>query len=213
MLATTSSGRREPVVGASTRRASTSTPFARAFARVASTTGLEVDADDRREAEQRGGDREHARAAADVEQARRGELEQELEAEPRRRVRAGAERAARVDDDRERVGGRRLPRRPDPERADPDRPVELAPAVLPARLDVVGARAAEEVPETLLAACVRTRPARRPPARSTSSNPSGTSSSIVARASSACSRRIDGDSRRGSAERALQLLEEALVWR
>ena len=65
------------------------------------------------------------------------ELQQQLEAEARRRVRAGAERAARVDDDRDRAGRRLLPRRPDPERADPDRPVELAPAILPARLDLL----------------------------------------------------------------------------
>ena len=47
------------------------------------------------------------------------ELLQQLEAEPRRRVRAGAERAARVDRRRRaRRAGGVLPRRPDPEPAD-----------------------------------------------------------------------------------------------
>ena len=40
---------------------------------------------------------------------------------------------------------------------DPDRLVERAPPVLPAPFDVVAARAAEEVPEALLSACIRVR--------------------------------------------------------
>ena len=83
-----------------------------------------------------------------------GSVEQELEAEPRRRVRPGAERAAGVDHDRDRAGVGLLPRRADPERADAHRPVECAPAVLPALLDVGRARAAEGRPEPLLAARV-----------------------------------------------------------
>ena len=142
---------------AATRRASTSTPFARAFSRVASIDGaLDVDAErpGRSRAARR---RSRARPEPQPTSSKRAALEllQELEAEPRRRVRARAEGAAGVDDDRERVGRRRLPRRADPERADPDRPVERAPAVLPARLDVVAAGAAEEVPEALLPARVR----------------------------------------------------------
>jgi hypothetical protein len=56
-------------------------------------------------------------------------------------VRAGPERAAGIDDDRERVGGRCFPRRPDPEFPDAYGSVELAPALLPARLDVRDLRA------------------------------------------------------------------------
>jgi hypothetical protein len=44
---------------------------------------------------------------------------------------AGAERAARVDDDGDRFRGRLLPRRTDPETPDADAVVERAPAVLP----------------------------------------------------------------------------------
>ena len=86
--------------GRSSVATSTATPFAAAFARVVSSaTVVDVDRGHRREAELRCGDGEDARAATDVEQARRLDLLQEVEAEPRRRVRAGAERAARVDDD------------------------------------------------------------------------------------------------------------------
>ena len=87
-------------------RAASSTPFTRAFSSVASIAASSMSiADDRREAELRGGDREHARSAADVEQAARLELLQQLEREPRRRMRAGAERAARIDHDRLDAGG------------------------------------------------------------------------------------------------------------
>ena len=59
---------------------------------------LVVDARHRLPAELRGGDRQHARATAEVdERAARLELEQKLEAQPRRVVRAGAERLRRVD--------------------------------------------------------------------------------------------------------------------
>jgi hypothetical protein len=70
-------------------------------------------------------------------------------------VRAGAERAARIHDHDERVRGRLLPRRADPEAADAHRPVERAPAVLPAVLDVGAATVAEERPQALLARGVR----------------------------------------------------------
>ena len=116
---------------ASAARASISTPFARAFSPCdLDGVGIDVDGDDRREAELRGGDREHAGAAADVEQARRrGSSWSSSRRQPRRRVRAGAERTAR-DRSRPRVdaGGRLLPRRADPEAADDDAVVELAPA-------------------------------------------------------------------------------------
>ena len=52
-------------------------------------------------------------------------------------MRAGAEGAARIDHDGDRVCGRLLPRRPDPQTADADAVVEGAPAVLPALGHVV----------------------------------------------------------------------------
>ena len=70
---------------------------------------------------------------------------------------AGAERAARVDHDGDRVRVGLLPGRADPERADPDRLVELAPAVLPVLLDVRRGGAAEGLPDPLLAGGVRVR--------------------------------------------------------
>src|SRR5436190_10483888 len=105
---------------------------------------VDVDAVHGREAELRGRDREHARAAANVEQAclvgqfdtaqqaRGREFLEQLEAEPRGRVRAGAEGAAGVDHDRREPTRRPLPRRPDPEAVDDDTVVEGAPGVLPA---------------------------------------------------------------------------------
>ena len=80
--------------------------------------GIDVDRDDRREPEAHARDRENARAAADVEQgAALGGRREELDAEPRRRMRTGAERAAGVDHDRASGIGRLLPGRPDPEPA------------------------------------------------------------------------------------------------
>ena len=85
-------------------------------------------------------DGQDARPAPDVEHARRAELgpklDEELEAEPRRGMPAGPERARRLDHDRDHVLRRRLPRRPDPERADANGPVELPPALLPAIRDL-----------------------------------------------------------------------------
>jgi hypothetical protein len=54
-------------------------------------------------------------------------------------VRPGPERAAGIDEHRDGVERRRLPRRPDPKPADDDAVVELAPCVLPSvahRVDV-----------------------------------------------------------------------------
>src|ERR1041385_791449 len=70
---------------------------------------------------------------------------------------AGPERATGVDHDDERIGWGCLPRRPDPEPADANRPMEAAPTVLPAGLDVSTFAGAEEVPEALLAGGVRVR--------------------------------------------------------
>ena len=88
-------------------------------------------------------DREHAGAAADVEHAARFLREQELEAEARRRVRAGAEGAAGVHDDGQRVCRRLLPRRADPERPDPGAAVKRSPPILPPRLELGRARRGE----------------------------------------------------------------------
>ena len=112
---------------------------------------FDVDAEHRRETEQRRCDGQHAGSAADVEERARLELLQEPEAELRRRMRAGAERAPRVDDDGERVVVGPQPRRPDPQAADADGTVEAPPAVLPPGLDVGSLAVSEEVPEPLLA--------------------------------------------------------------
>ena len=105
---------------------------------------VRVDPRDRREAELRCRDREHPGAAAHVEEARRLELLEQLERQPRGRVRARAERAARIDHDRLDSGRRLLPRWADPEAAHHDAVVELPPAVLPAARD--GARRDVEAP-------------------------------------------------------------------
>ena len=70
-------------------------------------------------------------------------------------MRPCAERAAGIDDDRDRIGRRLLPRRADPERPDPDGPVELAPALLPARLDRLRRHIREELPEPGLPGGIR----------------------------------------------------------
>src|SRR5438128_2758125 len=115
---------------------------------------VEIDADDGREAELGGRDREHPRAAADVEQAPRLELLQQLEAEARRRVRARAERATRIDHDRLRARRCLLPRWTDPEPAADDAVVEGAPRVLPALGDRLGHNA-EARAKSALAGLVR----------------------------------------------------------
>jgi hypothetical protein len=98
---------------------------------------VEVDPDDRLEAEFRSGDGEDARAASDVEQAARLELLQQLECQVRGRVRTGAEGAAGVDHDRFHAGRRVFPRRPNPEAADDDTVMECPPGVLPALGDLL----------------------------------------------------------------------------
>jgi hypothetical protein len=106
-------------------------------------------------------DREDAGAAAEVEDARACELvpevDQELQAEPRRRMAAGPEGAGGLDEDRDRVGRRPLPGRADPERADAHGPVELAPALLPARLDLRTRNRSEPLPHPRLARLVGVR--------------------------------------------------------
>jgi hypothetical protein len=52
-------------------------------------------------------------------------------------VRAGAERAPRIDHDQKRIRVRLLPGRPDPEATDPDAVVKATPRVLPALGDVL----------------------------------------------------------------------------
>ncbi len=58
-------------------------------------------------------------------------------------MRARPERPAGVDDDRERSRRRTLPGWADPERADANRAVELAPAILPSGLDLAPRRVRE----------------------------------------------------------------------
>ena len=81
-------------------------------------------------------DGEDARPAPDVQHACHPalgpKLDEKLQAEPRGGMAAGPEGARRVDHDRDRVRGRSLPRRTDPERADADGPVEVPPTLLPA---------------------------------------------------------------------------------
>ncbi len=93
---------------------------------------IDVDRGDRREPEAHARDCENAGAAADVEEgAALGGRREELDAEPRRRMRTGAERAAGVDHDRASGIGCLLPGRPNPEPADGDRVMEAPPRVLP----------------------------------------------------------------------------------
>ena len=122
-------------------------------------------------------------ASGPVRLARVGELEQELEAEPRGRVGAGAERLAGVDDDVDRPRHPvppPLPGRPhdDPPAGDRDRLVEVAPAVGPvvgdlgrADLDQAVAGRGLEVGQRRAARRAarrsRTRPSRRPRSSST----------------------------------------------
>ena len=148
--------------------------------------GIEVECPHGREAELRGRDREDAGAAADVEHASPLLALEQLQAELRRRMAAGAERAARVDHDRERVGVGLLPGWADPERADANRLVELAPAVLPVLFDVRRGGAAEGLPDPLLAGRVRVRRQLEGAAVAAELLEAfGKSSSMTARASSA----------------------------
>ncbi len=161
-----------------------------------------VHGDDGLEAEQRRRDRDDARTAARVEQARRRTPSEELEARPRRGMRACAERAARVDDDGDLIRGRRVPGRADPETAGAHRMVELAPAFLPAGLDRCADRTRERI-------SIADAPLRRVyaasstvPGRSISSKPAGASTSSRARALSASSAATRTETRRRPAHRS-----------
>src|SRR5438105_1714726 len=112
---------------------------------------VDVEREHRPEAQLRRCDRDHAGAAADVEQAPTLELCQELECQPRRRMRTRSERAAGLDPARDHATRRLLPRRSDPEACDLDRLVKRAPAVLPTGLHVARGGVSEHVPETLFA--------------------------------------------------------------
>ena len=113
-------------------RASTATPLRSALARIdVDRARLDLDRRDRRPAQPRRRDRQHARSRAPVADRAGGRLaQQQLEADPRRRVRAGAEVHARVD--HEVVPATLDPRRPHHQVADPHGAQVLVPAALPA---------------------------------------------------------------------------------
>ena len=190
------------------------TPFACAFRRAASMAVTSwSSASTGAKPSFAGRDGEHARAAADVDEAARLELAQQLETETRRRwppvpnARPGSITTATTSSGGSSQGG------PIQTRPIAHRPVKVAPALLPAGVDFVGGDGAESRPEALFAARVgvgRELDAVRqvPPPRSL---PGRARSSAPARSLRAPARR---PSRRGaarSAERALQLLEEPLV--
>ena len=134
------------------------TPLSAAFRSVASTAcGSKSKATTGSKPEFRRGDREDAGATADVEDAPPLLAGEQLEAELRRRMPAGPERAARIDHDRDRAVVGSLPRRPDPQRSDANRLVELPPAVLPVVLDDGGRGAAERLPDSFFTRSVRVR--------------------------------------------------------
>ena len=120
-----------------------------AFSRVArDRRRIEIERDDRAEAESVGGDREDAGAAARVEQAPALPRREQLDAQPRGRVRARPERATGVDDDSGHASRHGLPGRADPEPADEHRAMELTPALLPTRLDGSHGRIRERQQQT-----------------------------------------------------------------
>src|SRR3954470_12484592 len=155
MFATATSVRGSSDARMSARDACTSTSFASAFARVASTAASS-------ESRAMTGAKPSFAAAiertpgatAEVDHAAALELHQELDALLSRRVGAGAERTPGFDHDRHGIGRRVDPRRADPQRPDLNRPVERLPAFAPVGCDVIPARAAEDVPEPLLASGV-----------------------------------------------------------
>ena len=186
------------------------TPFASALrSRRLDRLRVEVDGADRPEAELRGRDREHARAAADVEQAAARQIEQQLEAEARRRVapvpnaRPGSITTAIASASGSSHGG--------PTQSGPIRTGRWNARQ---RSSQPSSTSSERVPPN--AAHSRSSPAgsvyaasSTPPSWSTSSKPSGKSSIMIARARSACAvGHRDGDAASGSAEGALQLVEE-----
>ena len=97
--------------------------------------------------EPRGRDREHPRPAAEVEEpAARRQLEHQLEAQARGRMRAGPECLPRIDHDLNWSPDRRLPRRPHRQPAiEHERLVELAPPLRP----VVGDLGSADLDERL----------------------------------------------------------------
>ena len=161
MFATTRSAAGSSPVVASRTRASSSTPFAAALARVdLDRDGIVVDgcAPGRGRAAQR---RSRARRSRSRRRAAlpRGPAGEQLDAEPRRRVRTGAERAARVDHDR-----RQAPRsgvsQGGPIQRPPtdDRPVERRANGPPSPLSTSAALAPPNgLPEPLLAVAARVR--------------------------------------------------------
>ena len=96
---------------------------------------VEIDRDDRREAESSRRDGRHAGSAAGVENASAVEPSQRLDGRSCRGMRTRAERATGIDDHHRLVRRRLDPRWSDPQPARPHRPVELLPAILPPGLD------------------------------------------------------------------------------
>ena len=198
-----------------TSRAPTSTPFARAFSSVASIAAASMSTPST-------GAKPSSAAAIErtpepqptSSSDARLELLQQREAELRRRMRAGAERAARVDDD-ERARPPAAPPTAGRPRARPTRTGwwNVAPALLPAVLDLRAVRRPKTCQSRSSPAASVYATSSTPPGRSTSSNPCGKSSSMAARASSArrCSDLDRDPPEADSAERALQLVEEAFV--
>ena len=141
---------------ASPRRASTSTPFARAFARVASTAASSMSTPMTGAKPSRAAAIESTPEPQPTSSRRRRlELLQQLEAEPRRRMRARAERAAGIDR-RPASAPAAASSQGGPTQSGPTATgvVELAPARPPSLLDARRATRRGSVAEPLLAACV-----------------------------------------------------------
>ena len=113
---------------------------------------VEIQRRDGSVAELRRRDREDARATAEVEQRNGVVLEEKAQTKLRGGMGTRPERETGIDDDGDEPLVWVLPRRADPEPADPDRLMELLPSLAPAGLDVGGRSRAENLPETLLAA-------------------------------------------------------------
>ena len=168
MLATTTSAAGSGYAGsvASPTRNVGARPFMAALPAAACTaTGSMSMPDDRREPQPQRGERDHARAGAEVEQRARRDGLDELEALPRARVPAGAEGEAGLDGDVEQVVASRVPGRAHVEPPDHVRLVEAPPGVLPARTLARDLEAAEGAEALQRRGDLRRRPRRRPPAR------------------------------------------------
>src|SRR5207245_6497690 len=98
-----------------------------------------------------------AGAAADVEQASPLERREELERQPRRRMRARSECAAGVDHDGDRIARRLSPGRADPQPCNLDRLMKRPPAVLPAAVHLAAGCVTERLPDALLATGIGVR--------------------------------------------------------